>query len=1158
MKFLKMLGSKKEQVKTIFKAAKKKSLIRTLMKVGAFFATLSLAIQVMMFVLMFSVLLFAGAAILNFFSDEEEDILEKYQIKWDDYTCTCTFLTAEEIEIVKAGGQVALTPDNSGGLNISGGSVAGSGVAQGLKIPSMGQAKTDTQYGIPIWTGYSMSDTGQDIIVPITTDSRTESKVYTSQSGSVADTMTVAERANQGIVTTESFSGSTVKVIDGRLAVAVASGFLAWPDDPDHSSTMIGLNFDVVLKNGEVIPCVSKDAKANVHTGDLHMFYAGGYYRSNIPAEKRHIDSGTSISVADYSFLEFISCPREAPSWLKNYIVGAGGIDHVKIYNHGRGEAAAKTVNPNAFDASKITAGGNAGGNNTSSFGAGGSGQVVNNGTVIPGLSATASANANQVYTILTGLGYSPAATLGIMGNIWQETTFNPNLWGPGVKSGTWASQSSTYYTLTQTNKANLPLWIDYLNTQNLSIDTVEGQIKGLDWTMSVGPEKNLFSTYPANDYKISLEQFKSLTDPILACDYFMTAYERATGGTDPSITGKSSNKYQHLENRKNYTRTLMDYYGVSSGSTSGIASGAANNALNHVTGNTPIMDGNSGGRGPLVSSNSGTSFTDGEKIGLDSSWEYASFSVINSGKATYYRAKGTPKNICVAVNAGHGCSGGSSKKTKSHPDGTAKVTGGTTAAGNVESTAISSGTEFKDGTAEAVINLKVALVMKEELLNRGYDVLMIRETSDEQLDNIARTVISNNIADAHIAIHFDGSESDKGVFYMSVPNVDSYRNMVPVKDMWQEHTKLGEAVITGLSNNGYKKYNNGALEQDLTQTSYSTIPSIDIELGDKITPHADSDCDKFGKALADGVDEYFKTATPVNQGKRTGSGLSAGNSVSGDGGALGTVNNAGNSVSGVVNKNTANLRTSCRMKAEGICGCYISDPNCPCHVFGGSDGVLGTDDDNLEGEYTPNADGTGTGAGGNPEILQVAQVAFNAMYNKGEYGADPYNQGRSKSLVVNGATYGVRWDCSGYVGLVCKLLGAPFFSSSTAPTTSTFSDLVDTGKIQESDAFIVLPYKKEDLQPGDIRTASIREYEQVNGWPIGSRNGKGGHVEIFAYWSEAGNPNSTPMGWNWGSDGGINGYPKDASGYVTGPKGMGTNNYKWIIRYVGSGGAGR
>ena len=84
-------------------------------------------------------------------------------------------------------------------------------------------------------------------------------------------------------------------------------------------------------------------------------------------------------------------------------------------------------------------------------------------------------------------------------------------------------------------------------------------------------------------------------------------------------------------------------------------------------------------------------------------------------------------KNITVAVNAGHGTSGA---------------------------------------------NLRVALILRKLLLDGGYDVLMIREEQDVQLDNIARTVISNNNADIHISIHFDGDskKTDKGCFYCGIP----------------------------------------------------------------------------------------------------------------------------------------------------------------------------------------------------------------------------------------------------------------------------------------------------------------------------------------------------------------------------------------------------
>ena len=237
---------------------------------------------------------------------------------------------------------------------------------------------------------------------------------------------------------------------------------------------------------------------------------------------------------------------------------------------------------------------------------------------------------------------------------------------------------------------------------------------------------------------------------------------------------------------------------------------------------------------------------------------QVADFSKINSGKAKLYKASGNRKNKVVCVNAGHGTKGGSSVKTLSHPDSTPKVTGGTTAAGQVTSTAVSGGMTFADGTSEASVTLAMAKVLKAELLSRGYDVLMIRESDDVQLDNIARTVIANNNADCHLALHWDSTSSNKGAFYMSVPNVASYRAMEPVASNWQKHHKLGDSVISGLRGVGTKIFAKGSLEMDLTQTSYSTIPSIDIELGDKSSSHDESVLKNHAKGIADGIDTFF------------------------------------------------------------------------------------------------------------------------------------------------------------------------------------------------------------------------------------------------------------------------------------------------------------
>lgn len=248
----------------------------------------------------------------------------------------------------------------------------------------------------------------------------------------------------------------------------------------------------------------------------------------------------------------------------------------------------------------------------------------------------------------------------------------------------------------------------------------------------------------------------------------------------------------------------------------------------------------------------------DGE-VKLDPSWKYADFSKINAGSARLYRSGAADKKgITVCVNAGHGTKGGSSVKTLCHPDGTPKVTGGTTGAGATSAVAVSSGMQFADGTAEATVTLAMAKKLKDKLLAAGYDVLMIRESDDVQLDNIARTVIANNAADCHIALHWDSTTSNKGAFYMSVPNVASYRNMEPVKSNWEKHNALGESLVAGLKDAGVKIFSGGSMEMDLTQTSFSTIPSIDIELGDKASDHSSGTLDTLADGLLAGVNRYF------------------------------------------------------------------------------------------------------------------------------------------------------------------------------------------------------------------------------------------------------------------------------------------------------------
>ena len=245
--------------------------------------------------------------------------------------------------------------------------------------------------------------------------------------------------------------------------------------------------------------------------------------------------------------------------------------------------------------------------------------------------------------------------------------------------------------------------------------------------------------------------------------------------------------------------------------------------------------------------------------VSLTDSMTYASFSAIHSGTATLYKNPDPVRGkYVVCVNAGHGTKGGQSVKTQCHPDGSPKVTGGTTGTGATKAVAVSSGMTFGDGKSESSVTLAQALILKEVLLNAGYSVLMIRETDDVQLDNVARTVLANEYADCHIAIHWDSSESDKGAFYCSVPDVASYRAMEPVASTWQKSHALGDSIITGLKGQGVKIFSGGSMAIDLTQTSYSSIPSIDLELGDKASDHSESRLRLNAAGIIDGLDAFF------------------------------------------------------------------------------------------------------------------------------------------------------------------------------------------------------------------------------------------------------------------------------------------------------------
>ena len=243
----------------------------------------------------------------------------------------------------------------------------------------------------------------------------------------------------------------------------------------------------------------------------------------------------------------------------------------------------------------------------------------------------------------------------------------------------------------------------------------------------------------------------------------------------------------------------------------------------------------------------------------FDNKWEFASFSQINSGTPRLYRSETSSKNKTICINAGHGTPNGSKYEVYCHPDYSPKLVSGSTKLGSITATAVSCGATLRDGTTESDANLKLSLIIKDKLLSNGYNVLMIREDNNCELDNVARSLFANNLADCHISIHYDSSESDKGAFYLSVPNIKSYREMYPVSKNWEKHEKLGKSLIDGLKSNNVKIYKDGSVEMDLVQMSYSTVPSVDLEVGDKVTDRSDNFHENVANGVLNGVNNFFE-----------------------------------------------------------------------------------------------------------------------------------------------------------------------------------------------------------------------------------------------------------------------------------------------------------
>ena len=83
-------------------------------------------------------------------------------------------------------------------------------------------------------------------------------------------------------------------------------------------------------------------------------------------------------------------------------------------------------------------------------------------------------------------------------------------------------------------------------------------------------------------------------------------------------------------------------------------------------------------------------------------------------------------------------------------------------------------------------------------------------------------------------------------------------KGMEPVPSHWTQHNALGASLVDGLRAQGCKINGGGSMSIDLTQTSYSTIPSVDMELGNACSNHSDETLNIQAEGLLRGINAYY------------------------------------------------------------------------------------------------------------------------------------------------------------------------------------------------------------------------------------------------------------------------------------------------------------
>lgn len=208
-------------------------------------------------------------------------------------------------------------------------------------------------------------------------------------------------------------------------------------------------------------------------------------------------------------------------------------------------------------------------------------------------------------------------------------------------------------------------------------------------------------------------------------------------------------------------------------------------------------------------------------------------------------------KVLTICIDAGHQRYGISEKE----PNGPGS---------DVMKAKLTSGTcGVSTGIAEYQLNLDVSLLLEQELLARGYNVVMVRRTNDCPLSNAERAQVANDSgADIFVRIHANGSENAK--VSGSLCCAPTKKNPYLTDEVIDESIRLSRAVVNSLCA-ATGANNQGLMSTDtMTGINWCEIPVTIVEMGYMSNAAEDELMateeyrQKIVQGIADGIDAYF------------------------------------------------------------------------------------------------------------------------------------------------------------------------------------------------------------------------------------------------------------------------------------------------------------